>query len=260
MKKFVGLSLLVAMATLAAMNGAYAQAAKNPFNLPNYGAVKKAKSDTRSTQFYNSVMPTFSTFIDKSLKEASQFKTAPEYVLDPTRLYLPLSTLQPVRVYFLHEGAGYRNQLGVAIVDAGHGRNGASVLIDPLSQGKLIFEDASFELTQIKDKKGKVTSESGGLSKGDYVEIGHISAGKQVDFFLPSDGANGTKNLLRNFKELNSDGLQHVIAVYFKDTHPGYVLIGFEDIVGGGDLDYNDTLFVVDFGYDITIDKEDLPH
>jgi hypothetical protein len=27
-----------------------------------------------------------------------------------------------------------------------------------------------------------------------------------------------------------------------------YVLVGFEDIVGGGDLDYNDALFVVDIG------------
>lgn len=260
MKKSLGLVLMLVATTWSTMHEACAQAAKNPFNLPKYTAVQKAKSDTRSTQFANQVMPTFQQFIDKSLKEASQFKVAPDYVLDPTRLYLPLTTLQPVRVYFVHEGAGYRNQLGVSIVDAGHGRSGSSTLIDPLTQGKLIFDDASFEVTQIKDKKGNVTSQSGGLTAGDFVEIGTIQAGKQVDFFLCSDGANGTKNLLRNFPELNSDKLQHVIAVYFKDTHPGYVMIGFEDIVGGGDLDYNDTLFVIDFGYDISIEKGDLPH
>ncbi len=27
-----------------------------------------------------------------------------------------------------------------------------------------------------------------------------------------------------------------------------YLLLGFEDIIGGGDLDFNDAVFVVDFG------------
>ncbi len=227
---------------------------QNPHNLPLIGAVKAAGSDARAQAFQTNVLPVFQQFIDNNLQEMSRFEIAPQFVLDPTRLYLPLSTNQPVRVYFMHEGAMYRNQLGVSIVDAGHGRDGVSQLIDPLTQGKLIFPDASYK------NPPDGLSPGGPLSRGDYVQIGNVAAGKQLDFFLVSDGANGGRSVLRNFKQLNSDGLQHVVAAYFHEDYPGFILIGFEDIVGGGDLDYNDCLFVIDIGYDITIDEGSLPH
>ena len=178
-------------------------------------------------------------------------------MLDPTRLYLPLDTNRPIRVYFVDEGAAYRNQLGVSIAEAGHGRNGSSPLIDPLSNGRLIFPDASYA------NPPDGLTPGGPLHTGDFVELGNVSQGNQLDFFLISDGANGVgggNNVLRNFAELNSDGLQHVITAYFREDYPGYILIGFEDIVGGGDLDYNDCLFVIDVGYDIMIDESSLPH
>jgi len=227
---------------------------QNPHNLPVLAEVQGAASDARSQDFQQNVLPAFQAFIDANLEEMSEFESAPEFILDPTRLYLPLATNKPIRVYFVHEGAAYRNQLGLSIVDAGHGRSGDSDLIDPLSAGKLLFPDASFE------NPPDGLSPGGPLHTGDFVEIGHVEQGKQLDFFLVSDGANGKTKVLRNFKELNSDGLQHVIAGYFKEDFPGYVLIGFEDIVGGGDLDYNDCLFVIDIGYDIDIDESELPH
>lgn len=190
MKKYLGLLLMLVAATWSTMHEACAQAAKNPFNLPKYTAVQNAKSDTRSTQFANNVLPTFQQFINKSLKEASQFKVAPDYVLDPTRLYLPLTTLQPVRIYFVHEGAGYRNQLGVSIVDAGHGRSGSSALIDPLTQGKLIFEDASFEVTQIKDKKK-------GTSQVSRVDLKPVILWKSVRFRLGSRWISSSAQMVR---------------------------------------------------------------
>jgi hypothetical protein len=43
-----------------------------------------------------------------------------------------------------------------------------------------------------------------------------------------------------------------------------YVLLGFEDIIGGGDLDYNDSLFVIDIGevnaQNLMDDASTLPH
>ena len=90
---------------------------------------------------------------------------------------------------------------------------------------------------------------------GDFVEIGKGGNGWQLDFFLMSDGFNIWKNSgqtntnitwLWNDISKNSDALQHVVA--FAMPNSPYVLIGFEDIVGGGDLDYNDALFVVDIG------------
>jgi len=232
---------------------------ENPYNLPLIGAVQDAGSDARAQHFQENVMPAFESFINQNLQEMSEFENAGQFVLDPTRLYLPLNTEKPIRAYFMHEGAAYRNQLGLSIVNAGHGQNGTNELVDPLENGKLIFPDASFE-----DPPDGL-SPGGPLNKGDFVEIGHVEQGMQLDFFLVSDGANdetpdGGNDVLRNFVELNSDGKQHVIAAYFREDFPGFVLIGFEDIVGGGDLDYNDCLFVIDVGYDFSVEEGDLPH
>ncbi len=230
---------------------------KNPYNLPLISQVQAAASDLRSQDFQQNVLPAFQEFIGQNLKEETELKTAPQFVLDPTRLYLPLSTDKPIRVYFVDEGAAYRNQLGVSIAQAGHGRNGTTSFIDPLTNGKLIFPDASFENPLDGLTPG------GPLHTGDFVELGNVGQGMQLDFFLISNGANGIgsgQNVLRNIAPLNSDKLQHVVAAYFKDSYPGYILIGFEDIVGGGDLDYNDCLFVIDVGYDFTVDENNLPH
>ena len=247
---------MLAMLAMASVTPALADGPgyQNPHQLPLIGEVRAAKSDRRSRKFQRNVLPAFQAFIDANLNEMSKFKSAPEFVLDPTKLYLPLPTDRPIRVYFVHEGAAYRNQLGVSIVDAGHGRDGDSELHDPLDGGELIFPDASYQ-----DPPDGL-SPGGPLNRGDFVQIGNLPAGKQLDFFLVSNGANGRRGVLRNFHEFNSDGLQHVVAAYFSEDYPGFVLIGFEDIVGGGDLDYNDCLFVVDIGVDINISEDDLPH
>lgn len=228
--------------------------AKNPYGLKTYGAVKKAGSDARAQDFQANVLPAFIAFIDQTLNEYSRFEAAPEFVLDPEKLYLPLATNRPARVYFVSEGAGYRNQLGLAISTAGHGQSNGSQLVDPLTAGKLLFLDASF-----KNPPDGLTP-GGPLNSGDFVDIGKLSAGKQLDFFLISNGASGGRAVLRNFPELNDDGLQHVVAGYYSETFPGFVLIAFEDIDGGGDLDYNDCCFILDVGYDLSIDESNLPH
>lgn len=227
---------------------------QNPYNLSIIAPTQRAGSDARSADFQSRVMPAFMHFIDENLQECTVFDYAPDFVLDPTMLYLPLPTNQPVRVYFLWEGAGYRNQLGVNITDAGHGRDGQSAYINPVTQGKLIFPDASF------DNPPNGPDSQLPLNIGDFVEIGNISSGKTLDFFLVSNGANGSTDVLSNFIRFNSDGLQHVITAYFRQDFPGFILIGFEDIVGGGDLDYNDCLFVVDIGYDVAVTQNDLPN
>lgn len=93
------------------------------------------------------------------------------------------------------------------------------------------------------------------LREGDFVDIGVGGNGWQLDFFLISNGfrlwrdsnqTNTNLGWLWNDKSKNSDGLQHVVAFALPDSP--YILVGFEDILGGGDLDYNDALFVVDVG------------
>ncbi|MBM3965508.1 MAG: DUF4114 domain-containing protein, partial [Planctomycetes bacterium] len=51
---------------------------------------------------------------------------------------------------------------------------------------------------------------------------------------------------LWNDADKNCDKFQHVVAFVMPDSP--FILVGFEDLIGGGDRDYNDALFVVDVG------------
>ena len=88
------------------------------------------------------------------------------------------------------------------------------------------------------------------LNIGDWVNIGSFQAGTKLDFQLvPNDinggiYENGVKGIFGLDQALNPDNLQHAIAYYYKD----YLVLGFEDIWGGGDKDYNDTVFAIDIG------------
>ena len=81
---------------------------------------------------------------------------------------------------------------------------------------------------------------------GDFVEVSTGGNGWQLDFFLISNAVSGGTTSLWADRALNSDGLQHMVAFMIPNSR--FILLGFEDIVGGGDLDYNDALFVVDIG------------
>jgi hypothetical protein len=141
-----------------------------------------------------------------------------------------------LEVYFINEGAGYRNQLLFSANDG------------PLST---VFNDVS-------SKESILAEADGPLKRGQGVSLGSFSKGSMIDFFLNSDGysrgenyagitsdqvyGTGTWNFLGADANRNGDKLQHMVAY---DLGDGWTLMGFEDIVTGGDLDYNDTVFVV---------------
>lgn len=145
--------------------------------------------------------------------------------LDPTKLFLKHD--HDVTVWFLDEGAGYRNELAYETFG------------DTNDKG-IIFDDVS---------KGKKQSQ---LQMGDYVELGSFTAGTQFNFLLRADGADGAKtsngDIYGADASLNADSLEHMIATEITVDGREYMLMGFEDLRNGGDKDYNDTLFVVDFG------------
>ncbi len=128
--------------------------------------------------------------------------------------------VQDVEVYFINEGAGYRNQLYYS-VDSGDSK-------------EVVFDDVSSPLSILPNYDGP-------LSLGQGVSLGNFTGETFIDFFLKSNGANGGSKFLGFDPTQNSDGLQHILGYNLGE----YVLLGFEDIVGGGDLDYNDTVFVV---------------
>ena len=149
--------------------------------------------------------------------------------LDLTKLDLTYD--YDVKVYFINEGAGYRNQLrlnstGTTIVNG------------------MVFNDVSCR-SGTGCGLGSNIAASQALGLGDYVTIGNLSAGTSLDFEVVMNGYNNPNNYVWHIdKALNADNLQHVIAYEFE----GYLVLAWEDLYGGGDRDYNDVIFAVDIG------------
>jgi hypothetical protein len=157
-----------------------------------------------------------------------------QFVLDPTKLKLKYD--HEVKVHFINEGAGYKNQLAFEATGSTQ------------STG-LIFNDIS-------------GPGEGGLQYGDGVSLGKILAGTQLDFWLRADGKNrgDAANIFGTKTSSNADGLQHVFAAAYKN----YLVLGFEDLYGGlgasgmdpntgrwneaSDRDFNDAVVVLDIG------------
>ncbi|MEO0508594.1 MAG: DUF4114 domain-containing protein [Verrucomicrobiota bacterium] len=135
-----------------------------------------------------------------------------------------------VRVYFLKEGTTHRNTLG----------------IDIEGEQKLIFPNASSAHSYFRDgdTKSEYTSKAIPLLPGDYVDVGQLRAGSLVDFFLIQNGASNENGVVFWCDAaMNSDLQNHVklLAVYEQNTY----IIGFEDLPGGGDKDFNDLVIAV---------------
>jgi Domain of unknown function (DUF4114) len=209
------------------------QSSARPFGLQPYALVYRRATDGRSTDFQNNYLPQFQELINQHLSESAVFANTEGFKLDASRLFLRTTSDQPIRVYFVHEGAGYKNTLGFSMTPAGAEETG---------QPYLIFPNASFNGPTSTSR-----TNSAPLLVGDFVQLNSGAPGIQLDFFLIADGA-GANNVgtWYNDPERNVDGLRHVVAFLVPGSR--YVLIGFEDLYGGGDLDYNDCLFAVDIG------------
>jgi len=176
---------------------------------------------------------------------------ADQFLLDPSKL--TLSYDHNVKVYFINEGAGYRNQLAYEATGS-------------TSQTGLIFSDIS---------SAESVGAWGGdaLNLGDSVDLGLVKAGTQLDFWLRADGLNRGRNanIFGTQTADNPDGLQHVVAYAYNN----YLLLGFEDLYGErgatgidpttgkaneqSDRDFNDAVFVIDLGEDNIRELVDVP-
>lgn len=205
------------------------QATARPYGLQPIAPVMLNGSDDKAVQFNQDALGEYYGWLLGMITEGARFDQVNDLRLDSAKLFMTHNTEYPVRAYFLHEGAGYHNSLGFATALAGAG---------DLGPGHLIFPDASF---------GHERTSSEPLLSGDFVDIGHMQAGTQLDFFLVADGVrNSNAHIYTNHDDDNHDNLQHMFAIVLPDSP--YLLIGFEDLPGGGDLDYNDCVFLVDIG------------
>ena len=242
--KYAGLIIALAIvigltATVAAGIPVPFQSPWRPLGLPVIGNVQLAASDSTAISF-ETKKTTYVNYVNQKLPEGVAFTDAGLNQLDPQRLYF-LFDYAP-RVYFLKDGAGYKNALGATIATCKQPTN--SVLT---GNTFTIFPNVSSSLGVSGSGSG-VESLTEPLLPGDFVQLPTITSGQQLAFFLMANlnSQVSPEAVYYNGTAQNPDGFPHMIA-FFPDNSQ-YILIGFEDIYGGGDKDCNDVMFVVDVG------------
>lgn len=168
-------------------------------------------------------------------------------IVDASNLYW--NGAEPVEVFFIDEGAGFKNQLLFSAND------------QPL---EMIFDDVS-------GVTSTMGSADGVLALGEGRTLGSFDGPTQLSFFINSDGKRRSDSNLFGAdkymgstvdgREVNSDGLSHIVAYdYFDEVEQeNYTIIGFEDLWGehgtqntmmngydyAVDRDFNDVVFAV---------------
>ncbi|MEI6673595.1 MAG: DUF4114 domain-containing protein [Verrucomicrobiota bacterium] len=211
------------------------QSAARPYSLSIVAPVQVAGSDAAAKAFQTNVLPGMVATERKLLPEYQGHTVAnlATFSFDPSKLVLSADTT--ARAYFLGEGAGYQNTLGISTTHGG-----------PLSPGAaLIFPNASSSVG-FAGSGSAIRSDKEPLQPGDFVNLGNLKAGTALDFFLIANGAAGGKDVISTNQSLNADGLVHAVAIA-KAGSP-YLILSFEDMKGGGDRDYNDVYFALDVG------------
>jgi hypothetical protein len=138
-----------------------------------------------------------------------------------------------IEIYFINEGAGYRNQLFVSANDTSTDTYSSSLLGSMVQDGTAakVFDDIT--LTGGSDSP---------IYEGQGVRLSGFEGPTQLDFLLKANGFNGGTTVYGTVDERNPDNIMtHVTAFEYN----GYVMLGFEDLWNGGDRDYNDAVFVV---------------
>ena len=177
-------------------------------------------------------------------------------------------------VTFLGESAGYRNVLGVYKIAADGTIFDTQVLFANASLknsgGDLIGGESSVDLSLNAGERlgffvvpnGYSQSGMANLLNNDeasykFVDASGDPANANVDgavtlVHVDADGKEtdvrsqyGT-DVYHSLQNLNADGISHVVADV--DIQNGTLKVGFEDLRGGGDRDYDDSVFSVDIG------------
>lgn len=240
----IGLAAVLFGSTLLAGEPAPAQSPLRPNGLKLWsnteGLVQMKRSDAAAKYFYDNVMPSFLDLLEANLGESSALSQVENRSLAPEKLFF-YCEYKP-RIYFLGEGAGYINGLGATICPAKPDTGKV-----PTGNTFLIFPNCQSSLGHYGSGSG-VRSQSEPLLVGDFVDLPTIKRGEQLELFLIAnmDNSGRPEAIYYNEKAVNVDKLQHMVAFFPPNSR--YIILGFEDIKGGGDLDYNDLVFAIDVG------------
>ena len=237
----LGLALMGCLATSAAAQtlSTY-QPSNRPLGLPLVGKTYLTGTDSAS-QTFDSSKSGFINIITSKLPEAQVFTGAGLNQLDPERLYFMFDYTP--RVYYLYEGACYDNALGVTIATVSAPTSSRVTGTD-----YTVFPFVHSSIGPVCAKGSGTRSSTEPLMAGDFVKLPTVKAGQQLAFFIMSNMNDSSvpANTFYNGDTNNVDNFQHLIA-FFPDNSQ-YIIIGFEDMLNGGDKDCNDLMFVVDVG------------
>ncbi|NEP52389.1 MAG: DUF4114 domain-containing protein [Moorea sp. SIO3C2] len=145
-----------------------------------------------------------------------------------------------VEVFFINEGAGFRNQLFYSVDDG--------------NSKEMVFDDVSSPLSILPE-------EDGSLALGQGVNLGSFADDTFMEFFILSDGYNGGHNYFGSNREeirnefnlegFNRDGFNHLLGYEVEFGGENFIMLGFEDdwiseqANKSGDQDFNDVVFVL---------------
>jgi len=237
----LAVGLLAVVATAQAVVVSPIQSSADPQKLPIAGLVNLAGSDTNSAAFLLA-LPSINATLKNTLPEykALSATAMASMALDPASLRLAVDS--SVRVYFVSEGASYRNTLGLNVLPSGSAIPTATTP-SITSAAELVFPDASSnDPTTYYPSGNSVRTATAPLDAGDFVNLNTLRAGTLLDFFLISNGAGGGSTTFTDETARNSDNFQHIVS--FRSGN--YIILSFEDANGGGDKDFNDMVVAIE--------------
>jgi len=219
------------------------QSPADPLALPVAAPVDIGGSDAASAAFMRS-LPALKALVQSKIPATHIGAIdAASMALNPASLRLATDT--SVRVYFLGESAGNHNSLGFNTFAPGAAIPTASTP-GITSDAKLIFPNmSSSEPGSISAANNSIRTAAEPLLTGDFVDLGTFSAGTLLDFFFIAYGASGGTTALGEETARNFDNIQHFVS--FSSPGSPYQVLSFEDSYHGGDLDYNDGIFALEF-------------
>ena len=230
----VGFSATVIAGTYSSIQSTY-----RPLGLSVTDRAQNYGSDS-TAQSFEAKKAAYTNYCTQMLPEGVAFTGAGLYQLDPQRLYF-LFDYAP-RVYFIKDGACYKNALGATIATL------SAPTTSVLSGNTFTILPNASSPAGVCGAGGSTRTQSEPLLYGDFVQLPTITAGQQLAFFLMANLNSSAvpESVYYNGTNNNADNFQHMIA-FFPDNSQ-YIIIGFEDIYSGGDKDCNDVMFVVDVG------------
>ncbi len=229
-------------------NDASMQTGHRLYDLPLYQPVQRAGSDFNALLFSRFILPSLITLANAEYSHSAVVAHFDKLALDPARL--KLTEESRVRVYFIGEGSGYVNALGVNLSGLGIDEGDPRILF-PNANTPLQLDRAAAMMSKrwgriFRSAFGRRKAEAP-LQPGDFVDLGKLPAGTQLNFFLIAHDGQG-HNTYSVIKERNPDRIEHMVAMAVEGT--SYLLVSFEDMFGGGDADYEDCVFAVEMSMD----------